>query len=131
LGAKDIESVRDSDAGPVLADRIIELMKRLEIPNGLQALGFTSNDIDALVEGALPQHRHATHISHIRAHVLTRQLRATQGVEARAGPDGPGGAGQALPAIHADLVRESPQQPTHTTASRQATAIASGSSVKT
>lgn len=57
LGAKDIENVRDSDAGPVLADRIIELMKRLDIPNGLQALGFSSNDIDALVEGALPQHR--------------------------------------------------------------------------
>jgi hydroxyacid-oxoacid transhydrogenase len=40
-------------------------MKRLDIPNGLQALGFSSNDIDALVEGALPQHRHATrHSTH-------------------------------------------------------------------
>jgi alcohol dehydrogenase class IV len=64
LGANDIENVRDSDAGPVLADRIIELMKRLDIPNGLQALGFSSNDIDALVEGALPQHRHDSHTHH-------------------------------------------------------------------
>ena len=72
LGAKDIENVRDSDAGPVLADRIIELMKRLDIPNGLQALGFSSNDIDALVEGALPQHRHATrHTPHATRTHLT------------------------------------------------------------
>jgi hypothetical protein len=106
LGAKDIENVRDSDAGPVLADRIIELMKRLDIPNGLQALGFSSNDIDALVEGALPQHRHATRHTHdtrTRAHT-SHSHRRQQGAEAGASTDRPGGAGQALPAIHADLV---------------------------
>jgi len=29
----------------------------LNIPNGLQALGFKQSDINALVQGALPQHR--------------------------------------------------------------------------
>jgi hydroxyacid-oxoacid transhydrogenase len=27
------------------------------VPNGLQALGYTADDIPALVEGTLPQHR--------------------------------------------------------------------------
>lgn len=76
LGA-DVTNIRDTDAGmfrhkierwisvlttyrhqgPVLADEIIKLMQRLKIPNGLQALGFKSSDVDALVQGALPQHR--------------------------------------------------------------------------
>ena len=30
---------------------------RLKVPNGLKALGYTSADIPALVEGTLPQHR--------------------------------------------------------------------------
>lgn len=41
----------------VLADEIVKLMQRLEIPNGLQAVGFKPSDVDALVQGALPQHR--------------------------------------------------------------------------
>jgi hydroxyacid-oxoacid transhydrogenase len=32
-------------------------MQRLNIPNGLRAIGYTSSDIPALVEGTLPQHR--------------------------------------------------------------------------
>ena len=32
-------------------------MKRLGIPNGLTAVGYTPDDVDALVEGTLPQHR--------------------------------------------------------------------------
>ena len=32
-------------------------MKRLEMPNGLSAIGFTEGDVPALVEGTLPQHR--------------------------------------------------------------------------
>jgi hydroxyacid-oxoacid transhydrogenase len=32
-------------------------MQRLKTPNGLAALGYTSSDIPALVEGTLPQHR--------------------------------------------------------------------------
>jgi hydroxyacid-oxoacid transhydrogenase len=32
-------------------------MQRLNIPNGLRAVGYSSSDIPALVEGTLPQHR--------------------------------------------------------------------------
>jgi hydroxyacid-oxoacid transhydrogenase len=56
LGA-DISSARAEDAGRVLADRITWFMQRLDIPNGLRAIGYSSADIPALVEGTLPQHR--------------------------------------------------------------------------
>lgn len=56
LGAKT-DGVADADAGRVLADRITWFMQRLRVPNGLSALGYTSSDIPALVEGTLPQHR--------------------------------------------------------------------------
>jgi hydroxyacid-oxoacid transhydrogenase len=56
LGA-DITGAKDADAGKVLADRITWFMERLRVPNGLKALGYTSADIPALVEGTLPQHR--------------------------------------------------------------------------
>ena len=56
LGA-DVSDVRDADAGKVLADRITWFMRELKVPNGLQAVGYTSSDIDTLVEGTLPQHR--------------------------------------------------------------------------
>jgi hydroxyacid-oxoacid transhydrogenase len=32
-------------------------MQTLKIPNGLRAIGYSSADIPALVEGTLPQHR--------------------------------------------------------------------------
>jgi hydroxyacid-oxoacid transhydrogenase len=32
-------------------------MKRLKVPNGLQAVGYSSSDIPTLVRGTLPQHR--------------------------------------------------------------------------
>jgi hydroxyacid-oxoacid transhydrogenase len=56
LGA-DISSARTADAGDLLADRLIELMQHLQVPNGLSAIGYTRDDIPALVEGTLPQHR--------------------------------------------------------------------------
>jgi len=56
LGA-DVSRVSDADAGKVLADRITWYMRRLAVPNGLGAIGYTSADIPALVEGTLPQHR--------------------------------------------------------------------------
>lgn len=56
MGA-DISDVRVEDAGTALADQIVALMKQLELPNGLAAVGFTRDDIPALVEGTLPQHR--------------------------------------------------------------------------
>ena len=56
LGA-DVSGVTAQDAGKVLADRITEFMRLLDVPNGLKALGYTSADIPRLVEGTLPQHR--------------------------------------------------------------------------
>lgn len=56
LGA-DVSNVRDADAGKVLADRITSFMRELKVPNGLKAVGYSSSDIDMLVEGTLPQHR--------------------------------------------------------------------------
>jgi len=56
LGA-DISRARQADAGNILADQLIKLMQRLHVPNGLSAVGYTKDDIPALVEGTLPQHR--------------------------------------------------------------------------
>ena len=56
LGA-DCSGAKNEDAGPILADRIVSLMRQLGAPNGLSALGYGSQHIPALVEGTLPQHR--------------------------------------------------------------------------
>jgi len=56
LGAA-VSHARPDDAGRILADRITWFMQRLGVPNGLQAIGYSSADIPALVEGTLPQHR--------------------------------------------------------------------------
>ncbi len=53
----DVSGCRFEDAGRILADRITWFMQRLKIPNGLRAIGYTTSDIPALVEGTLPQHR--------------------------------------------------------------------------
>jgi hydroxyacid-oxoacid transhydrogenase len=56
LGA-DVSRAKAADAGDILADQLIKLMRRLKVPNGLSAVGYTKDDIPALVEGTLPQHR--------------------------------------------------------------------------
>lgn len=56
LGA-DIRHVDPKDAGNVLADKVIWFMRRLGMPNGLKAVGYTEQDIPELVAGTLPQHR--------------------------------------------------------------------------
>ena len=56
LGA-DVARARKEDAGQILADRITWFMRELNVPNGLGAIGYTTSDIPALVEGTLPQHR--------------------------------------------------------------------------
>ena len=53
----DCSGAKDEDAGAILADRIVSLMRQLGAPNGLSALGYGSQHIPALVEGTLPQHR--------------------------------------------------------------------------
>jgi hydroxyacid-oxoacid transhydrogenase len=56
LGA-NVSSAKREDAGKILADQIVQLMRDLQVPNGLRELGYESMDIPALVEGTLPQHR--------------------------------------------------------------------------
>ena len=56
LGA-DVSRCHREDAGRVLADRIAWFMQRLNVPNGLRAVGYSSSDIPALVEGTLAQER--------------------------------------------------------------------------
>jgi hydroxyacid-oxoacid transhydrogenase len=56
LGA-DISQASLEDAGDVLSSQVIEIMKRLNLPNGLGGIGYTREDIPKLVEGTLPQHR--------------------------------------------------------------------------
>lgn len=56
LGA-DVSGAVPEDAGEILAERVIHFMRRLHLPNGLSAVGYTDDDIPALVEGTLPQHR--------------------------------------------------------------------------
>jgi hydroxyacid-oxoacid transhydrogenase len=53
----DISGANPADAGKIVADCIIAFMQKLEMPNGLSAVGYTRDDIPALVEGTLPQHR--------------------------------------------------------------------------
>jgi hydroxyacid-oxoacid transhydrogenase len=74
----DISGVKDEDAGAVLSDKIVELMQLLGLPNGLASIGFTSDDIEPLVQGTLPQHR-VTKLSprYAEADDLTRMFHET------------------------------------------------------
>ena len=56
LGA-DTTWAGPEDAGDLLADRLIFILRELGVPNGLSGVGYTPADVPALVEGTLPQHR--------------------------------------------------------------------------
>src|SRR5215467_11322750 len=56
LGA-DVSRAKPEDAGKILSDRIVAMMQRLKVPNGLRAIGYDKSDIPALVQGTLPQAR--------------------------------------------------------------------------
>jgi len=56
LGA-DTVGVEASDGGELLARRIEELMRATGMPNGIGGVGFRSDDIAALRDGAVPQKR--------------------------------------------------------------------------
>jgi hydroxyacid-oxoacid transhydrogenase len=53
----DVTDTALEDAGDLLAETIIDLMKQTGMPNGLGAVGYKLEDVDALVAGTLPQHR--------------------------------------------------------------------------
>jgi hydroxyacid-oxoacid transhydrogenase len=53
----DTSDTHPEDAGEVVARAIITLMRRTGMPNGLSAIGYEPDDVDALVAGTLPQQR--------------------------------------------------------------------------
>ena len=56
LGA-DTRGAMPEDAGEILAGAIESIMRQVAMPNGLAAIGFGPDDVEALVAGTLPQHR--------------------------------------------------------------------------
>ena len=55
IAGADVTNVKREDAGKVLADVLREYMAAMMIPDGIQAFGYQTEDIPALVEGTLPQ----------------------------------------------------------------------------
>jgi hydroxyacid-oxoacid transhydrogenase len=53
----NVSAARPEEAGDLVADSIVALMKKTGMPNGLKAVGFVPDDVDQLVAGTLPQHR--------------------------------------------------------------------------
>ena len=53
----DTSNINEENAGNAIADKLIELLRELNMPNGLSGLGYTEGDVQTLVEGTLPQHR--------------------------------------------------------------------------
>lgn len=56
LGAH-VQDANPEDAGDLLADALTAIMRETGMPNGLEAVGYTAEDVAALVDGTLPQHR--------------------------------------------------------------------------
>lgn len=56
LGA-DVRGASHEDAGEILADRVIEIMRGVEQPDGIAAFGYGETDVPRLVEGTLVQAR--------------------------------------------------------------------------
>ncbi|MGE2735841.1 hydroxyacid-oxoacid transhydrogenase [Mycolicibacterium vaccae] len=57
LGADTMDAVAVDDAGDILSDHLVEIMRAVKMPNGLAGVGYSSADSAALAEGALPQQR--------------------------------------------------------------------------
>jgi hydroxyacid-oxoacid transhydrogenase len=53
----NVSGARPEDAGEILAQAIITMMQRTGMPNGLKAVGYGPEDVDALVAGTIVQHR--------------------------------------------------------------------------
>ncbi|XP_062260096.1 hydroxyacid-oxoacid transhydrogenase, mitochondrial isoform X2 [Platichthys flesus] len=56
LGA-DIRQVKRADAGAVLSDTLRQFLFELQVEDGLAAVGYSNEDIPALVKGTIPQER--------------------------------------------------------------------------
>ncbi|MEP7291514.1 MAG: iron-containing alcohol dehydrogenase [Chloroflexota bacterium] len=56
MGA-NISGAAEADAGEILANAIIRIMRATGMPNGLSAVGYSDADAERLAEGTLPQHR--------------------------------------------------------------------------
>lgn len=53
----DVRGATDADAGALVADALIGLMRATGAPNGVGGVGYEESDLDALVEGAIVQTR--------------------------------------------------------------------------
>lgn len=56
LGA-DVRDAAPTDAGDVLAEHLVALMRITGIPNGISGVGYSEGDVDPLTEGAFAQQR--------------------------------------------------------------------------
>jgi len=56
LGA-DSKGAEIKDAGEVLANRLVQLMRKTDIPNGLSGVGFNESHVKALAESSIRQGR--------------------------------------------------------------------------
>ncbi len=56
MGA-EVSGAGPEDAGDILGDIIVKFIRDMGLPNGLAAVGYTDDDVPALVKGTLPQHR--------------------------------------------------------------------------
>jgi len=57
LLGSEVRNPKKADAGKITADIMRKYMEDMKIPDGLEALNFTKDDIGTLVKGALPQDR--------------------------------------------------------------------------
>ena len=53
----DLQDAGNDDAGEVVAERLIQLMKQTGMPNGLNDLGFVADDVKALAASSIRQGR--------------------------------------------------------------------------
>lgn len=53
----DTSGASPAEAGVVLASGLIDLLRKVGMPNGLNGVGITDADLDTLVQGTLPQSR--------------------------------------------------------------------------
>lgn len=54
----DVRQVKRQDAGTVLADQLRHFLFDLQVEDGLGSVGYSREDIPALVKGTLPQVSH-------------------------------------------------------------------------